>query len=231
MISNLRDLGGIAGEGGRVVRSGMLLRSAKLSEAEPEDFAGIATVIDLRTPEESENPADKVYGAEYLSIPVFDDALAGISREEQAEIENAPGMAEMYRLLVRYFKDNLRKILLTIMEHDYDTGAVLWHCSEGKDRTGIIAALLLEMLGASREDIMADYLKTNIVNIPKAIRVRDEVSKTEGEEVAEKVYRSYIADEAYLNAAYDEMGSDYIRSDLGIDEAAILRFREKILTR
>ncbi len=231
MIPNLRDLGGIAAEGGRVIRSGMLLRSATLLDAVPEDLVGIATVIDLRTPKESKDPRDKVYRAEYRSIPVFDDALAGISHEEKAEIRNAPGMADQYRLLVRLFKNNLRHILLTIMEHDYDKGAVLWHCSEGKDRTGIVAALLLEMLGASREDIMKDYLKTNIVNAPKAIRVRNEVAKTEGEEAAEKVYRMIIADEAYLNAAYDEMGSDYIRSGLGIDEAAILRFREKVLTR
>ncbi len=230
MISNLRDLGGIAGEGGRAVRSGMLLRSAKLSEAEPGDLAGIAAVIDLRTPKESEAPQDKVYGAEYLSIPVFDDALAGISREEQAEIENAPEMDVQYRLLVRCFKTNLRKILLAIMEHDYSSGAILWHCSEGKDRTGIVAALVLEMLGASREDIIEDYLKTNIVNIPKAIRMRDEVLKTEGKEVAERVYKTIIADEAYLSAAFDEMGSDYIREGLGIDESAILRFREKVLT-
>ncbi len=230
MISNLRDLGGIAGEGGRAVRSGMLLRSAKLSEAEPGDLAGIAAVIDLRTPKESEAPQDKVYGAEYLSIPVFDDALAGISRDEQAEIENAPEMDVQYRLLVRCFKTNLRKILLAIMEHDYSSGAILWHCSEGKDRTGIVAALVLEMLGASREDIIEDYLKTNIVNIPKAIRMRDEVLKTEGKEVAERVYKNIIADEAYLSAAFDEMGSDYIREGLGIDESAILRFREKVLT-
>jgi len=230
MIPNLRDLGGIAAEGGRVIRGGMLLRSATLLDAVPEDLVGIATVIDLRTPKESKDPRDKVYGAEYRSIPVFDDALAGISHEEKAEIRNAPGMADQYRLLVRLFKNNLRKILLAIMEHDYSSGAILWHCSEGKDRTGIVAALLLEMLGASREDIMKDYLKTNIVNAPKAIRVRNEVAKTEGEEAAERVYRMIIADEAYLSAAFDEMGSDYIRSGLGIDESAILRFREKVLT-
>jgi len=231
MISNLRDLGGIAAEGGSVIRSGMLIRAASLKDAQPEDLDGISTIIDLRTPGEREEEPDIVCGKEYLELPVFEDLMAGISREEAAAERNTPGMAHLYMLIVRRFTDEIRRIIRAILEHDYSGGAVLWHCSEGKDRTGIIAAIILDILGASREDIMEDYLKTNIINLPKAIRIRDEVLKTEGEEIAERVYMSYIADEAYLNAAYDEMGSDYIRSGLGIDEAAILRFREKVLTR
>ena len=168
MISNLRDLGGMTAADGKKIRSGMLVRSASLTAAEPEDLNGISAVIDLRTAREREERPDLFYDAEYLPIPVFEQITAGISHEEEASERAIPGMAGLYALLIRDNADQFRKIVTAIMEHDFSTGAVLWHCSEGKDRCGMTTSLILEILGVSREDIMEDYMKTNIVNLPKA---------------------------------------------------------------
>ena len=230
MISNLRDLGGITGAGNRKIRNGMLIRSASLWDAVPEDLKGISAVIDVRTPEEIAERPDKCFSAEYLRLPAFLMPTAGVSREEGSDEKRMPGMAEIYRLIVRDHAECLKKILAAIMEHDFASGAVLWHCSEGKDRTGIVAALVLMALGASREDIMEDYLKTNIINLPKAEKIRDEVMKTHGPEAAGQAYRSYIADAEYLSAALDEMGDDYITSRLGISGKAVARFTETLLS-
>ena len=230
MISNLRDLGGITGAGDRTIRRGMLCRSASLCDARPEDLKGISAVIDVRTPEEILEKPDRCFEAEYLRLPAFVMSAAGISREAGSDAKQITGMADIYRVIVREHADCLRDILLAIMEHDFSSGAVLWHCSEGKDRTGIVAALVLSVLGASREDIMQDYLKTNIINLPKAERIRDRVMETHGPEAAAQAYRSYIADEEYLSAALDEMGDDYVTSRLRISPEAAARFREKLLS-
>ena len=229
MISNLRDLGGITAAGSRKIRKGMLIRSANLSGAEPEDLKGISAVIDVRTPEESAEKPDMCFGAEYLPLPAFVTLTAGISREEGSDETRIPGMVELYRMLIKDHPDGFRQILTAIMEHDYGSGAVLWHCSEGKDRTGIVTALVLKALGASGKDIMEDYLQTNAVYLPIAAQAREEAAKMYGPEIAEKVYRSYIVSEEYLSAALDEMGDDYIPSRLGIGDEAVRRFRETVL--
>ena len=119
--------------------------------------------------------------------------------------------------------------ILSIMNHDYTSGAVLWHCTEGKDRCGLTTALILEVLGVDRKTIMEDYLKTNIVNLPKAIRIRDRLIRTQGKEMAEAAYQAYIADERYLRAAWETMGEDYVGGMPGIDEESISRFKAAVL--
>lgn len=229
MISNLRDLGGIEAADNRRIRKGMLIRSASLTSAEPEDLEGISAVIDLRTERERVERPDLCYDAQYLPLPVFEQITAGISHEEETAERAIPGMAGLYALLIRENADRFRDIVSAIMEHDFSTGAVLWHCSEGKDRCGMTTALILEMLGVSRDVIMEDYMKTNIVNLPKAERMRDELTVSHGEDYAESMYQAIIADETYLQAAWDAMGDDYIGSRLGIGEERIRRFREIIL--
>ena len=229
MINNLRDLGGLIGDGGRSIRKGMLIRSADLSKAEKEDLNGISAVIDLRTTRETEERPDLTYDAELLHIPIFDQITAGISHEKEAEERKIPGMAGLYDIMMRTCTGQIRKVMLAVMEHDYGTGAILWHCTEGKDRSGITAALVLEMLGVSRDVIMEDYLLTNMINLPKAEQRRELLTKTHGEEYAQSMYQAIIADESYLKAAWNAMGPDYIRTELGLDDGTIGKFKDKVL--
>ena len=90
-------------------------------------------------------------------------------------------------------------------------------------------ALILEALGVDRKTILEDYLKTNLVNIPKAEKIREQLLAIQGEEMANGAYRAYIADEKYIRAAWNEMGDDYIRDRLGIPEEVIAHFRETVL--
>lgn len=229
MIQNKRDLGGIEAFDGRRIKPGCLIRSAHLSRAEENDLEGISTIIDLRTPGERKKEEDQNCEREYLPMPVFDDAQAGISHEKEMHEQIIPDMASLYPRLINECSGSLREIVQTIMEHDFSRGAVLWHCTEGKDRCGITAALILEALGVDRRVILEDYLKTNLVNMPKAIRIRDRLIGIKGKEIADSVYRAFIADERYLKAAWDAMGENYISGKLGIDEEMINRFRAAVL--
>ena len=232
MIQNKRDLGGIRTKDNRVIRPGMIVRSAQLAKAEDNDLDGIATIIDLRSIAERDEMPDQTCGREYLPLPIFakvNDGVDGVSHEEKKEQSLIPDMAVLYGILMRQYAESFRTVLLAIMQHDYSKGAVLWHCSEGKDRCGMTTALVLEALGVDRKIILEDYLKTNLVNLPKARKIREELMETHGREMAEGAYQAYIADERYLRAAWEEMGNDYITGRLRIPEDVLEEFRRTIL--
>jgi protein-tyrosine phosphatase len=109
---------------------------------------------------------------------------------------------------------------------------VLWHCTAGKDRTGMAAFILLAALGVDTQTIYADYLETNehlaehVDNIVAAIP----------DPIEAEVIRSFwIAKESYLDAALDEMrvryGSveGYLRDGLGIDDEKLSALKEALL--
>lgn len=229
MIQNTRDLGGLKTIDGKRIRPGCLVRSAHLFQAEEEDLAGVATVIDLRTPGERGQAPDQPWHTEYLPLPVFTDEQAGISHEKDVSEMLLPDFCYVYGRLVKECTHSFRTILLAILEHDYARGAVLWHCTEGKDRCGLTTALVLEALGVDRDTILEDYLKTNLVNVPKAVQIRERLLKTHGKEMAEGAYKAYIADESYLRAAWEAMGENYIVEKLGISPDLIDRFRAEVL--
>ena len=229
MIRNMRDLGGLRTADGRKIKPQMLIRSAHLAQAEKQDTENISEVIDLRTPAERQESPDLTYGCVYTPLPVFEEINAGISHEEKARERAIPNMEILYGMLIERYPDAFRRILLRIMQHDYSKGAILWHCTEGKDRCGITTALVLEMLGVDRETIMEDYLKTNLVNIPKAAEIHDRLLETHGKEFADSVYRAFIADECYLKSAWKAMGDNFLTEKLGIDREEIEVFRKLIL--
>ena len=229
MIQNMRDLGGIRTKDGKIVRKGMLIRSAQLNQAEAEDLDGISAVIDLRTPEERNESPDQTHGREYLPRPIFEERTFGISHEQGADTHGIPDMAVLYGILMKQCAGSFGKVLRTIMEHDFSGGAVLWHCTEGKDRCGMTTALILEALGVDRDAILKDYLRTNEVNLPKAEKIRERLIPTHGEEFADAVYHAYLADERYIRSAWNAMGDDYLTGTLGITKAELDAFRQKAL--
>ena len=228
MIQNRRDLGKIRTRDGKMIRPGMLIRSAHLFQAEKNELDGISAVIDLRTTEERHQAPDRTYGADYYPMPVFDGSIPGVSHEQTAEIPDVPDMAVLYAQMMSSCADAFREILLRIMEHDFSSGAILWHCTEGKDRCGMTTALLLELLGVDRSIIMEDYLKTNLTSIPKAVRMRER-ARENGTAFAEKLYHLYIADQRYLESAWEAMGERFFAEKLNIPEKTLLRFQNTVL--
>lgn len=205
MIRNFRDLGGIKNSRGQVIPSGMLFRSANLSAAEPSELAGISTVIDLRTDIGRERAPDVIpEGISYHIIPIFDEQAAGITRS--ASLDTVPDMVSLYRKMVTEHQDAVQAVLSVIFTHDFSSGGVLWHCTAGKDRCGVITAYVLSALGMSKATIIADYMLSNAACIPEADSVREKLlAAGKTHEGADKVWNVFIAKEEYLNAALDEM--------------------------
>lgn len=248
-IFNARDLGGLRTKEGDTIVTGCLLRSANLSGATETDKNvlcekyHIAKVIDLRTGmERSEKPDVVLQDVEYLPIPIFDESIAGISHEKSLNKEQIlaalPKMEHLYRQIVtdESCRQRLGEAARGVMEHDFSKGSVLWHCTEGKDRCGILSAILLSALGVEREVIMEDYMLTNAVNEIKAERYYQmllSAGKTEDE--AGMIRDLFLAKESYLEEAFLAIDEEYdnmetfLREGLKIPQASIEKFQKSVL--
>lgn len=157
-IANFRDLGGYACQGG-ITRWGIFFRSTSLYKAEPRDIRmleqiGIRTILDLRYPHEQEQmPDKKVEGVSWYGVSL----MGGIPVEEIRVNDTVPGtrtLIRMYRQIIRCSGEQIAEAVRLMIQAE---GPALFHCAAGKDRTGILAMLLLGSVGVSEEDILSDY--------------------------------------------------------------------------
>ena len=205
MIRNIRDLGGIQTSYGLTIRPGCLIRSGNLHNATPADLEGVSEIIDFRTNLEEEKMPDRIpNGKAYRRIPIFNESAAGITRE--GNISGVPDMEKLYRAMLteESYRLQLQEILRIIFNHDYTKGALLWHCTAGKDRCGIVTALVLTTLGVDRNSIMADYLRSNEDCISESDDVYQRLVAM-GMPItnAEAVKDAFLAKPEFLNAAFD----------------------------
>ena len=236
-ISNIRDFGETPTSDGRRIARNRMIRSAKLTKAQSEDLEylkkehNLDTVIDLRTLRECEEAPDICGDFRYLHMPIIETFREGVTHEKKKEPRRFPEMTDIYIDIVSDPKhiENMSGILHAIMKRGNEEGAVLWHCSEGKDRCGLISALILKILDVSDEIIFEDYLATNKVNLPKAEAMYERILSSHGEEAARGIYRAFIADEKYLKAAFEKMGDNYFEDELKIDQRTIEDFRDSVL--
>jgi protein-tyrosine phosphatase len=163
-LLNVRDLGGLVTPAGRRVRRGRLVRSDNLRGLTDAGAVALvrdlspALVIDLRTEAECAREGrglSEVEQVRYVNLPL--QPKAALSSEQVAQ-----GLAtNLYEDYVLQVRDNGAQLLaaLTLLAEDDALPAVV-HCTAGKDRTGVLVALLLDLIGVERESIVADYAET-----------------------------------------------------------------------
>lgn len=159
---NLRDLGGYETADGRMTGWHRLFRGDGPSAMTPEEWEklkelGLCMVVDLRSSSERKmQPVHVVDGIEYRPCPLQREDLELGKGADSAQNAFRRSLTEGYLSIVNQEADLLTAALKTVKE-GLEKGAVLFHCSAGKDRTGVLAAVLLYLCGVSREDIIADY--------------------------------------------------------------------------
>lgn len=181
---NLRDLGGMPTTDGHCVRHNRFLRSANLQKLSMRGrnyltANGLTTIIDLRTPIEIEEKPDvQINGVENIAVPILSDQSMGITREHGADPIQAirsmrqepdklramlPDFCKLYEGMVTNptSQAGLSKALSVVIDGTLRGECVLYHCTAGKDRTGILSALILSILGVERPLIIHDYIATN----------------------------------------------------------------------
>lgn len=163
-LHNFRDLGGYPTRDGRVVRTRRLFRSDSLGKLRGTDWdrfleLGIGTVIDLRYPWEIECkgriPDHDSFRYHNLSIEhrPYDQAALG------PEIEVGPYLAERFLEVAYDGVAEIRQALTVIAAAE---APLVFHCASGKDRTGLLAALVLALLDVPEDQIVADFARTGL---------------------------------------------------------------------
>lgn len=246
-IDNFRDYGDYAaGAHGRLPRR-RLFRSAHHARATPADLQtladlGVGVIVDLRRPMERDrdpSPRPAGFAGQVIECDLGDQAEAphvAFLRETDLTPQsaraffldyyaNAPFEPRHEILFRRYFE--------ALSQTD---GAVLIHCTAGKDRTGLLAALTHHVMGVHPDDARADYLLTN-----QAARVEERLSMvTEaleaslGRKPSEAAVRAFLGVEAeYLDAAFAAIaerngGTDAYLDAIGVDAVWRDRVRERL---
>jgi len=160
---NVRDLGGIALADGGETRYGVLVRADNirlLTDAGWRSLAahGVARIVDLRWPEELDDDPPSAVDIDVVHVSllgVLDPDFSDDIRDYMAVDDPAGYWAIAYTRILRAFAPNFAVALAAIA--DAPDGAVVFHCAGGKDRTGLVAALLLRLAGAPIEEIARDY--------------------------------------------------------------------------
>jgi len=260
-VGNARELGGYKAEDGRTIRHGLLLRTAKLSGATEEDIQRLiseyhlAVVVDFRGNDEIENnPDPDISGARNLNLQIIDKEDDPLPEEMAAEIDALMAQngeiskLDMLRMAIKYgtFSDQMYVDFLWSDKGKAgycqlfdelldlpDGQAILFHCTEGKDRTGCAAMLILYALGVDEDTIMEDFLLTNVYN---AALIEEDRRMLEAEGISEEEMETYLpmmdqVNPAFMSAAIawmtESFGSPlgYIIQELGVtkDEIAVLR--------
>lgn len=248
---NFRDLGGYPGLSGRRVQAGRLFRSDALQDLTPDDAAllqdrlGLAAIIDLRNTDEAAR--DGVgplpgLGLDYAHFPLLDGRgfppIAGHSADGN------PGPGQSRAKWGRPRSDIVQRLSDTYLWILDNSGGQLaaavnaiaarldrplvFHCSAGKDRTGMVAALLLELLGVAPEIRAVDYLLTNLAVDGILRRIRR--MQPDSHATSQSLRAQPLAFQQFQDRLRAEGGGaeSYLRR-YGVTDATMARLRRELL--
>jgi protein-tyrosine phosphatase len=232
--SNFRDVGGLATSHGSHVRRARVYRSdhlARLSAADQQRLLalGVTHCVDLRGHLEREVTPYHLPGAQHEHLAIEPTVLVRLRElrakgQQPSRMEAVDIMRDTYRAFVRQQGPVFGRLLTRIGTHGE---ALVFHCTAGKDRTGMAAALLLGALGVHRDEVMADYLLTN-----RLYRRDTRVEEPAPPEVLEVLWQ---VQPEFLHTAWrcidEEFGGldAYLAGPVGLDGAARERLRERLL--
>lgn len=187
-VVNARELGGYR-IGEKVIAGSTFLRTGRLDQAQSAavilaEKYRLRYIVDFRMSEEQESMPDiEVPGCTHIALPVLEKADMDEPDPEVVKVISDPDSTPLDRFNVIYEKGFINNTLYVdflckergkqayrgffeaVKSLENEEGrSILWHCTDGKDRTGLASMLLLSALGASRETIMEDYMMTNLFN-------------------------------------------------------------------
>jgi protein-tyrosine phosphatase len=250
-VANFRDVGGYPAAGGHKIKSGVIFRSGELSGLTPADQQILARLnlryeVDLRTDaERSANPSN--FGkkspqviAVSVGMPRDGKALDARMRQfsEMKTVEEAK--MRMQDATASLAVDGAAAIGQVLGELAKADGPALIHCTAGKDRTGVTVAVLMTLLGASREAVYHEYMRSN-ESIDAQLQ-RQKAREQTGKDVNslsgldQAVTKTMMGtDRSYMEAMFHEIDKKYGSFDaytqrgLGITSAQITQLRKKLI--
>ena len=232
--SNFRDIGGYAGYGGRTVKWRKIFRSDHLAALEAADLSklqnlGVRRAFDFRGVQESQAQAYAWPSIERHSLSIEPTVVQRLQAQHLTgqpltAADALDAMQTTYRDFVRSDSDRFAQLFEHLLEK---SEPLLFHCTAGKDRTGLAAALVLSALGVAETDIWQDYLLTNQLykrNSTGATTLSPDVLKIVWE-----------VQESFLKASLDVIQQDYggmhsyLTQQLKLSPAALQKLRADYL--
>jgi protein-tyrosine phosphatase len=248
-IANFRDLGGYRTGDGKQVKWGSLYRAGTFTNSSDTDLRNLQqlnllTLIDFRSSGEKEEEPNRLpdpTGFNVVEIPTLDDGNKALVGEVMERIDSGnfegfdPNLAmiKANRQFAGTFTPQFRQFIHTVL--DADGAPVVWHCSAGKDRTGFAAAILLRILDVPRDVVVQDYMasKEHALDARRSQLLLLRVFK--GEEAADKLETMMGVEEAWLEAAFDEIDArwgsfdNYVSEGLELSSTDVARLRNNLL--
>ena len=243
-LGNARELGGYVTGDGRTVKRGVLLRSAQPNKASQNDLNRLrnvyhlATITDFRMGYEREaEPNPVIEGVSDLWCPIIDEnkLRANVSGEKAADITQAKSTFDRLRIAVESGMVNDKMYIAFLSMEQGKKGyteffrqllalpkgkSLLFHCTQGKDRTGLGAMLILSALGVGEETVMQDYLLTNTFNAALIEKERAMLLKNN---LPEEMVETYLSVMDYVNPAFMQNALDWLKKEYGSANGYILK--------
>lgn len=245
---NFRDLGGYLSGDGRYTRWGKIYRTDKLSSLSEQDQRylqrlGVKRIVDFRSDEERNTAPHTLHPESRILIdplPINVEAaqIERVTARLQEQNVSAEDMVEFLmsanRAMVTHFTDTYRNWIHSLLSDDHYPQ--LFHCTAGKDRTGLAAALLLRALGVSEETVMEDYLATNHYTAARIDEIIRQIQEMDVFKVEETVIRTlFHVQPQYINAAFEVIAErygdieTYLQDGLALDRFQREQLRDMLL--
>jgi protein-tyrosine phosphatase len=229
---NFRDLGGYPAGDGQQTRWRLLFRADGLGDLTEADFEtmralGIRTVIDLRSGEELERGRFDVeaHPVTFHHFPIIEKL------PDAEEFDRRPGLlGAQYLDMVRDAGAAFVRVLRVLAGPD--ALPAVFHCTAGKDRTGVLSALVLSLLGVDEESVVADYALSGAAMT--RLRAKIVVKYPESRETIENISEVFAAEPAQMEALLDHLRAEhgsvvaYLRR-LGAGDDLIAALRASLL--
>jgi protein-tyrosine phosphatase len=236
---NFRDLGGYATTDGHHVKWHVLYRSADISKLTPADLDTLQARrinydVDLRGVQESAKAPDKRNpGTDYILCPAGSDSVnSAMFRRLAGMTTGGDSLMLVWYRNTTYLTPRYKPFFAKLIEVP-SGDALVFHCTAGKDRTGIASALVLYALGVPYKTIRQDYEATNYYRASDKDQLASSMASMH---IGEPVLRALMsANGEYLDATFEairlQYGSvdRYLADELGMDRQAMVKLREKYL--
>ena len=236
---NVRDLGGLPTEDGGTTRHGLIIRSDNVGHLSPAGWRalsghGVERIVDLRWPEEVADDPPLDVEVEVVHVSVLGPSLLDghdFLRELDAHVDEVEDIADHYAWSYVEFLERHQaafgRALAAVAEAD---GTVVIHCMGGKDRTGLVAALLLRLAGVSIEQIGLDYALTAANLAPRTATWLDQAPTERDRRRIEKLSGTPASAMNRVIAAIEERhgGVDGYLAEAGLEAEQIQRLRERL---
>ena len=181
---NFRDVGRYPARDGATTRPGVLYRSGAIHDLTPVRELGVRTVVDLRGPADIERDSDILGGlrehggVERVALPLIPARVNGVNGHLHLNEHYGRGIsADRYRGYLEIGAENVRDVFRLFASPEAFPALV--HCTAGKDRTGVIVALALDLVGVPHETIVADYALSDAAMPQLVARFRGEPAEPE----------------------------------------------------